>query len=509
MPEIATPTTPVRVRIAPSPTGDPHVGTAYIALFNKALALKTGGRFILRIEDTDRARYVAGSEQMIFDALRWLRLDYDEGPDKGGPCAPYRQSERSAIYARAVDDLIARRQAYRCFCTAERLEAMRKEQAAKKLPTGYDGLCRRLSDAEVAERTAAGTPSVVRLAVPREGETTFEDGLRGPITFGNREVDDQVLMKSDGLPTYHLANVVDDHEMRITHVIRAEEWISSTPKHVLLYKAFGWEAPRFLHMPLLRNADKTKISKRKNPTSLIWYRDEGFLPEALINFLGLMGYSMGGDREVFSFEEFVAEFDLARLKTTGPVFDLKKLEWLNGEWIRKLSLDAFVDKVLEYTKGKYAGREDLLRRVAPLIQERIKKLKEFPEYADLFFFGCPAYEAAELCGKLSPADVRTIVERGIVGFDSATGPDPGHTGFELDQLEKRAKELCPAQKTSDVLMVLRMAVTGKRVSPPLFETMQILGQGEVVARLRAALAKLSGLEKRASEDGRKPGMQES
>jgi glutamyl-tRNA synthetase len=265
------PASPVRVRIAPSPTGDPHVGTAYIALFNKALAQKTGGKFILRIEDTDRARYVAGSEQMIFDALRWLGLGYDEGPDVGGQFAPYRQSERSEIYKRAADTLLARGEAYRCFCTAERLEAMRKEQMARKQPPGYDGACKLLDGEEIDAKMRAGAPCVVRLDVPKSGETSFEDGLRGKITFQNKEVDDQVLMKSDGLPTYHLANVVDDHEMGVTHVIRAEEWISSTPKHVLLYRAFGWDAPRFLHMPLLRNADKTKISKRKNPTSLIWY----------------------------------------------------------------------------------------------------------------------------------------------------------------------------------------------------------------------------------------------
>jgi glutamyl-tRNA synthetase len=279
------PTSPVRTRIAPSPTGDPHVGTAYIALFNKALAVKTGGRFLLRIEDTDQGRYVEGSEKMIFDALRWLKLDYDEGPDVGGPYAPYRQSERSAIYLRAVDDLMAKKQAYRCFCTKERLDQVRKEQESKKIQPRYDGLCKALSPDDVKAKLAQGLPSVVRMIVPAEGKTTFEDGLRGAVEFDNATIDDQVLMKSDGLPTYHLANVVDDHEMKITHVIRAEEWISSTPKHVLLYRAFGWTAPEFIHMPLLRNKDKSKISKRKNPTSLIWYRDEGFLPEALLNFL--------------------------------------------------------------------------------------------------------------------------------------------------------------------------------------------------------------------------------
>jgi len=483
MSDLKNPSAPVRVRIAPSPTGDPHVGTAYIALFNKALAMKTGGKFILRIEDTDRTRYVAGSEQMIFDALRWLSLGYDEGPDVSGPFAPYRQSERSATYALAVDTLVSKKEAYRCFCTGERLEAMRKEQTAKKLPTGYDGHCRRLTDAEIAEKTAAGVPSVVRLAVPKDGDTTFTDGLRGAITFGNKEVDDQVLMKSDGLPTYHLANVVDDHEMQVTHVIRAEEWISSTPKHVLLYKAFGWEAPQFIHMPLLRNSDKSKISKRKNPTSLIWYRDEGFLPEALVNFLGLMGYSLPGDQEIFTFEEFVSTFDLSRLKVTGPVFDLKKLEWLNGEWIRKLSKERFTAKVLEFTKDRYAGNIELLKRVAPLVQERIKKLKEFADYADAFFTDERTYTKEALCGKLAPEAVQGILTAAHERLA------PGAAGTVEERL-RAAADACGA-KANDVFMVMRIAITGKAVSTPLFETIEIVGPEKCRAFIDQAKAKLA------------------
>jgi glutamyl-tRNA synthetase len=483
---LAMPATPVRVRIAPSPTGDPHVGTAYIALFNKALAVKTGGQFILRIEDTDRARYVAGSEQMIFDALRWLGLAYDEGPDVGGPHAPYRQSERSEIYARAADSLLARGEAYRCFCTAERLEAMRKEQQARKVPPGYDGLCKQLGASEVEEKLRARVPNVVRLAVPKEGETVFEDGLRGEIRFQNKEVDDQVLLKSDGLPTYHLANVVDDHEMEVTHVIRAEEWISSTPKHVLLYQAFGWQPPKFLHMPLLRNQDKSKISKRKNPTSLIWYRDEGFLPETLMNFLGLMGYSMKDEREMFSFADFVQEFDFARLKVTGPVFDLKKLEWLNGEYIRRMPPAEFARRVLVHFGAKYAGREDLVARVAPLVQERVKRLKEWADYADLFFFPLADYETAELTGKASTAATRAALEHAI----AALSPVEPFDRAPLEEAGRRAAE-SSGMKSGDFFMVLRVAVTGKRVSPPLFETMEILGRAETLARLERARAKVA------------------
>ncbi|MBI3722717.1 glutamate--tRNA ligase [bacterium] len=485
MATITMPTTPARTRIAPSPTGDPHVGTAYIALFNKALAVRSKGQFLLRIEDTDRERYVEGSEKMIFEALRWLSLDYDEGPDVGGPHAPYRQSERSAIYKKAVDDLLSRKQAYRCFCTAARLEQMRSDMKARKEQPGYDRTCRKLSEDDARAKLAEGVACVVRLAVPLEGQTAFEDGLRGKTVFENRTIDDQVLLKSDGLPKYHLANVVDDHEMRITHVIRAEEWITSTPKHVLLYRAFGWEAPAFCHMPLLRNKDKSKISKRKNPTSLIWYRDEGFLPEALVNFLGLMGYSMSDQREIFTKEEFIADFDISRVGTTGPVFDLQKLEHVNGEWIQKrISLDDFVRRISAHWKGKYD--EALVRKLAPLIQPRIKKLKEWSDYADSFFFGCPDYKTEELSGKRTPAEAAAILDRTIALV-------AGAPSFEHKALEEAAKAAAAEanMKPRDFLAAVFVAVTGKPVAPPLFDSMEILGRDETLARLRKARAKLA------------------
>ena len=266
----------VRVRIAPSPTGDPHVGTAYIGLFNYAFAKHNSGDFILRIEDTDRTRFSGDSEQQIFDAMKWLGLNYDEGPDVGGEAGPYRQSERFSIYKDYAEQLVEKGEAYYCFCTAERLQKLRERQAAMKQAPGYDGHCRNLSKEEVEAKLAAGEPYVIRLKMPYEGETVVNDGLRGEIRFENSKIDDQVLLKSDGFPTYHLANIVDDHLMGITHVIRAEEWISSTPKHIQLYKAFGWDEPKWYHMPLLRNADKTKISKRKNPVSLNYYKEEGY-----------------------------------------------------------------------------------------------------------------------------------------------------------------------------------------------------------------------------------------
>ena len=481
------PNTPARVRIAPSPTGDPHVGTAYIALFNKALAVRTGGQFILRVEDTDRARFVQGSEDMIFETLRWLGLDYDEGPDVGGSCGPYRQSERTEIYRKAADELLEQGTAYRCFCTAERLSELRASQRRQKMPTGYDGRCRAYTKEEVDEQLAAGTPFVVRLSVPKEGQTTFTDGLRGPIVFDNSTVDDQVLLKSDNHPTYHLANVVDDHAMGITHVIRAEEWITSTPKHVLLYQAFGWDLPQFVHMPLLRNKDKSKISKRKNPVSLNWYREQGYLPEALRNFLGLLGHSMPEDREFFPLEDFFADFNPKQLKTSGPVFDLQKLEWLNGEWIRSIGRDDFIGRILESYGERYTREQ--VESVAELIQERIRTLAEWPTYADTFFFGCPEYDTALLMPKKVDAQgARAVLETTIALVEQGLR-------FEDKELEGRCREEAGTLglKIGGYFMVLRVAVTGTKVSPPLFESMAVLGREETLVRLRAALARLAAL----------------
>ena len=346
----------VRTRIAPSPTGDPHVGTAYVALFNYALAKKHGGQFILRIEDTDRERSSAASEEMIFEALRWLGLQWDEGPDVGGPVGPYRQSDRTALYREHADLLVQRGAAYPCFCTRERLDALRAEQKAGKLNFGYDGRCRGVSAGEAGERREAGEPHVIRLAMPDAGQVVVPDLLRGEIEFDNAQVDDQVLLKSDGFPTYHLANVVDDHLMGITHVIRAEEWLSSLPKHVRLYEGFGWEPPVFCHLPLLRNADRSKISKRKNPVSLNFYRRAGYLPEAMLNYLALMGWAMPDEREEFSLEEFVSEFTLERISLGGPVFDVEKLKWLNGKYLRRLEPREILERL--------AGRPFLRRAPA-------------------------------------------------------------------------------------------------------------------------------------------------
>jgi len=471
----------VRVRIAPSPTGDPHVGTAYIALFNYVFAKKHGGQFILRIEDTDRARSRPEWEQMILSALKWTGLSWDEGPDVGGPHAPYRQSERGAIYAAHASQLVEKGAAYRCFCTAERLDALRKDQLARKEQVGYDGHCRSLPEAEVALRLREGTPFVIRLAVPKDGTTVVKDELRGEVAFENVQIDDQVLLKSDGMPTYHLANVVDDHLMEITHVMRAEEWITSTPKHVLLYRAFGWTVPTFVHMPLLRNQDKSKISKRKNPVSINYYKDAGFLPEALLNYLGMMGWTMPDGREKFTVPEMIEHFDLARISLGGPVFDVKKLTWLNGLYLRDLGPDRLTALLREVVLSR-----ERVAQLVPLIQPRIEKLEDFAAATSYFFEGDLAYDATTLASMVpkgkTGADAAKALEAILEVIDSLPVIEPKALEETLRQLAEKM-----SMKAKDLFMPLRVAVTGRSATPPLFESMAVLGKERCRRRLRAVI----------------------
>ncbi|MDE3103692.1 MAG: glutamate--tRNA ligase [Acidobacteriota bacterium] len=478
---------PVRVRIAPSPTGDPHVGTAYIGLINFLYARQRGGQFILRIEDTDRTRFVPTSEQMIFDALRWLGLTWDEGPDCGGPFGPYRQSERTEIYREHAQMLIDNGTAYRCFCTAEELEAVRKQQTAAKLPPRYPGTCRHLSAAQSAENLAAGKPFVVRMVVPA-GSTTFRDELRGDITFEHSNVDDQVLLKSDGFPTYHLANVVDDHLMQITDVIRAEEWISSTPKHVLLYQSFGWQAPRFWHMPLLRNIDKSKISKRKNPVSLVYYRDSGFLPQAVINFLGLMGGGMPSptpieivngakENEVFSLQQMIERFEVPNIRLGGPVFDLTKLRWLNSEYIRALSPEQFYAALRETVLS-----DRYLSQIAPLIQSRVDTLGQFGDLTS-FLLRDDVMPPAEVWvpKKRTPEETLLFAAEQLAVLEA--------TDWTLEALEPALKQLGESRAWSvkENFMLLRAILTGSTMSPPLLESMVVFGKARTLDRMRRFL----------------------
>ena len=478
-PRMSADARPVKVRIAPSPTGDPHVGTAYIALFNFAFAKKSGGKFILRIEDTDRTRSTPESEAAILSALQWVGLQWDEGPDIGGPSGPYRQSERAEIYQQHGKTLLASGAAYRCFCTAERLEAVRHEQRRQGLFVGYDGLCRGRPVAEGEARVAAGEPFVVRLAMPRTGEIVFVDRLRGEVKFEATQMDDQILIKTDGFPTYHLANVVDDHLMGITHVIRAEEWLSSTPKHVVLYQAFGWEQPEFVHMPLLRNADKSKISKRKNPVSLDYYRDAGFLPEALLNYLGTMGWSIAGDREKFTLAEMIEAFSFDRVSLGGPVFDLVKLSAMNADYLRALD-DAEVVRRLR----AWRFSDEHLRALIPLVRERIQRLDEFVPLTEFFFSGDLDYAAVSK-DLLPRGRVPKEVADALLLFGEALD---AHRDFSAPGLEALARDFAEKNgwQTKELFMLLRLAASARKATPPLFETLVGLGRELTRRRLRLA-----------------------
>jgi glutamyl-tRNA synthetase len=492
---------PVRVRVAPSPTGDPHVGTAYQALFNYAFARSQGGKFILRIEDTDQARSNRQYEDAILEALGWLGLQWDEGPDVGGPHAPYRQSERTSIYREHVVRLLETGHAYRCFCTRERLDRIRAENAGKNVFAGYDRHCRAVPGEESSARAAAAEPFVVRMKVPTAGECVFRDLLRGEIRKEWELIDDQVLLKSDGFPTYHLANVVDDHVMEISHVIRGEEWINSVPKHVLLYEYLGWEPPVFCHLPLLRNNDatKSKLSKRKNPTSIRYYRRAGFLPEALVNFLGLMGGVPGGADEKFTLAEFVARFRLDEVTLGGPVFDVQKLRWLNGRYIRE-SYD--VPRLRGELERWGLGR-DALERIVPLVQPRLETLSDWGYLTAFFFADAVPLDPTklQLKGK-SSEELLMLLQFAVWRLEEL----PSFTSASLEELFRDLGEKV-GLRLRDAIRPFYLAITGAESAPPLFQSMEILGSDLVRVRLRRAIEALGGLSgkamKRAEEEYRR------
>jgi glutamyl-tRNA synthetase len=480
----------VRVRIAPSPTGDPHVGTAYVALFNAALARQRGGQFVLRIEDTDRGRYVANSEQQIFQTLHWLGLDWDEGPDKGGPFAPYRQSERLELYQAAARDLVARNHAYYCWCSPERLQEMRAEQTARKEPPGYDRLCLNKTEAERARLPGFDPTPVIRMRIPDvDVPLTFHDLIRGPTNAP--PPDDQVLLKKDGFPTYHLANVVDDHEMGISHVLRAEEWISSMPKQLLLYRFFGWEPPRYAHLPLLRNKDRSKISKRKNPAArLQWFQEEGFLPEALVNFLALQGWSMPDGREIFSLQDLIANFDFERFSPVGPVFDIDKLDWMNGEYIKALEDDEFLRRAQPFLPGP--GQEAGLRVLAPDLKTRAKRLSQICEQVEFLYQGKldldPGMFGASRAATPTPLEALVAAEAALEALDaSAFGVGAIESALETERERHDWKK-------GPFYGPVRIALTAKTQTPPNYPMLAALGRERSLARLRDAIALLSHRE---------------
>ena len=470
-------TQPVRTRIAPSPTGAPHIGTAYIALHNLAFARRHEGQFLLRIEDTDQVRSSSESERQILDCLRWMGLEWDEGPDVGGDFGPYRQSERLELYKKAAWNLVDKGKAYPCFCSKERLDRVRNEQMANKQSSRYDNHCRNIDATQAKARVEAGETYVIRLAVPETGETAIYDEVRGQdITFQNAEIDDQVLLKADGFPTYHLANVVDDHHMKITHVLRGEEWISSAPKHQILYEAFGWEAPKFSHLPLLRNDDKSKISKRKNPTSLQWFMAKGYCREALTNFLALMGYSISGDREFIDFEVLQSIYDVTRISTSAPIFDFDKLDRFNSHYI--MTFDR--EHLKKFQHEADTALIDYVEPLLPHLQQRIKSRSDLDKWTNFLFDKEENYNIESFrIKKCSQQQAQSFLKAYVKALSKARPCTPD----EFKQLVHDTSAELEFQMSA-ACMLLRIGIMKHKESLPLFEVLEFLGSDLVVKRLK-------------------------
>jgi glutamyl-tRNA synthetase len=480
---------PVRVRIAPSPTGYFHVGSARTALFNWLFARHHGGRFIVRIEDTDRKRYNPEAVADSMASLRWLGLDWDEGPEAGGEYGPYFQSERLDLYQHYADWLVKEDQAYHCYCSPERLDALREEQRAKKQAVGYDRHCRNLSASQRAEYAAQGITPVIRLKAPLEGQTTFHDMLYGTIAVENETLDDLVLLKSDGFPTYHLANVVDDHLMEISHIMRGDEWLPSVPKHILLYNAFGWEIPIYAHLPLiLAPTGKGKLSKRHGGVEIRDFRQQGYLPEAMVNYLARIGWSYDDKTEIFQREELIRYFDLSGINNSPARFSYERLEWMNAYYIRQLDADDLAGRLVPFLRQEgYEVSAAALRPMVPLIQERLKTLNEAVQWVDFFFQENLEYEPSLLTGKNMTAG------ESLDALKEARETLAGLPDFGAETIETALRDLAARQgsKVGVLLGIVRIAVTGKQVAPPLFETLSILGRERTLARIDRAIELLS------------------
>ncbi|TBW48622.1 glutamate--tRNA ligase [Marinobacter halodurans] len=480
----------VRTRIAPSPTGDPHVGTAYVALFNLCFARQHGGQFILRIEDTDQARSTAESERDILNALRWLGLEWDEGPDVGGPHGPYRQSERSQDYRAYAEQLVEKGHAFYCFRTPEELDRIREERKAAGQNPGIKGDLE-LPAGEVRARLEASEPHVIRMKVPDEGVCVIDDMLRGKVEIDWGQVDCQILLKSDGMPTYHLANVVDDHLMGITHVLRGEEWINSAPKHKLLYEYFGWDMPVLCHLPLLRNPDKSKLSKRKNPTSINFYERMGFLPEAVINYLGRMGWSMPDGREKFTLQEMIDHFDINRVSLGGPVFDVEKLRWLNGLWLREdLDENAFIERMQSWWFNREA-----LEALVPHIRGRAEVLSDVAPMAAFMFSGMLNLKPEDFAhNKLEEGDVKRVLQFALWRLEA-------QRHWSKDNIFADVKGLAKAMglKMGDFMFPIFVAIAGTPNSWSVMDSMALLGPDMTRSRLRHALQVLGGFSKKETK----------
>ncbi len=483
----------VRVRFAPSPTGYLHVGSLRTALYNYLFARKHGGVFVLRIEDTDQTRFVPDATEKLIESLRWTGLSFDEGPGVGGPHEPYVQSERRPLYLEAVERLVASGDAYRCFCTPERLKQMREAQTRAKLDPRYDRTCLNLTPPEIHDKMEAGTPHVVRLRVPDDEIVAVDDIVRGEVEFSSLQIDDQVLLKSDGFPTYHLANVVDDHAMGINYVIRGEEWLSSTPKHVLLYRFLGWEPPRFAHLPLLLNPDRTKLSKRQGDVAVEDYRDQGYYPEALVNFVAFLGWHPGdtviearAGKEVFSLEELVEVFSLERVGKSGAVFDVEKLRWFQGEWLRRRPPETLAAELRPHVEARgWSGFDDAyLAGVAGLMRERADFVREIPERAPYFFVDPETYDEATV-KKRWTAESAGLLERLLPRLETSA--------FDHDALDALIRGFAEGEgvKAAALVHPLRLTISGVGGGPGLFEMMEVLGRDPCVRRIRRGLEALA------------------
>ena len=480
----------VRVRLAPSPTGPTHVGTAYQGLFGLLYVKKYGGQFVLRIEDTDQTRSRREYEDSLIQSLRWVGLEWDEGPDIGGPYGPYRQSERLALYQDHARQLVEAGHAYYCFCTAERLSNLRAKQSENKERLGYDRHCVHLPAEEIQQRVASGERCVIRLKMPRQGTCVVRDRLRGTVELDYAQSDDQVLLKSDGFPTYHLAVVVDDHYMRITHVIRGEEWITSTPKHLVLYEAFGWDPPEYMHLPLLLNTDGTKMSKRRNPTSIEYYRRSGYLGDALLNYLALMAYPPLGEEEKFSLAQLSEHFDAERINLGGSIFDLEKLNWLNGRYVRE---DRTAEQIMDEMKA-WLLNDEFISQIVPLLQQRMETLGDFMPKAAFFLAREVSPEVDDLVPKKRTADDAVqMLQTAIWTLDAVLEWDRAHVEEAIRSVAQYWE-----WPVRDVTVPLTAALAGSRVGPPLFDTVLLLGQDIVRMRFLQAMNALGGLSKKKS-----------
>jgi len=486
---------PVRVRYAPSPTGIPHIGNIRTALFCWVLAQQTKGQFIVRIEDTDRSRYDDDAEKAIFESLNWLGLTWDEGPGKGGPVGPYVQSERQQTYIEAAHRLVESDHAYYDDTSPEQLHALRERQRAAKQPPRYDGRGRHRTPEEIEESRQTGLPITIRLKVPEFGSVSFNDAVRGKITFELKELDDFVILKSDAMPTYHLAHILDDKAMGVTHVIRGDEWISSTPRHLLIHQALGIEPPEYVHVPLILGKDKSKLSKRHGATSALEYRDQGFLADAVFNFMCLLGWSPGDDTEIMTREEIVRRFSIERINDSPATFDAEKLEWMNGVYIRNMDEDSLIEGLLPFmekpeTEGGLPDTVDrpidrvYLKKLIPLVHERLKLLSEGTETLDFFFDDNVNPAADDLPGRKMDMVMTVAALKAALGLCKTVSPfEPEHLEAEYRALAEKI-EMKPGQLFSPI----RVATTGKAFAPPLFDTMSAIGQERCVARLENALS---------------------